>query len=457
MASMAASIAAPNPQPAAGSAGRVSITSAPPRASIDSTTVRPRRLSRPVSAVDMRDPTANRHLTLATRATRQLTTPPHDGTMTRAIGRVGTALAALGVVVAAIGVAYAAGVVGAPSVAGVDNRFAGVNASTTVIETDLHVRNPNPVGASLGDLGIDYVVVLNDVALANGSKQGVAVPAGNSTVSFRTAMANERIPAWWVSHVANGEHTTLRVRANVTSGLLGRSVEVVPVERPIDTDILSAFDSTETRPVNANAPLVSDPVLYVNETSAAWGAVSEAQTPIDMAFVVYNPKPAPYAITEIRYTITMNDVQVGEGATGREYVIEPHTERTVRTTTVIQNQRLDEWWVTHLERDQVTHLRIEFSATVRLPGGQTVEVPLDALTYTETIETDFFGPSDGGDGTSTADGGSTTAGGGDGTARPPGTTSSGDGTGTGAPTPTPTPTPGGGIPIGGTDTSTGVL
>ena len=197
--------------------------------------------------------------------------------MPRAVGRVGAGAVVLVIAVGAIGVAFAAGLLGVPSVAGVDNRFTGVNETTTLIETNVTVSNPNPIGLELGGLDLDYTVRLNDVALANGSKRGLSVGSGNSTLTFRTAMANERIPPWWVSHIRNGEHTTLRVEANVTSGLLGRTVEVTPVERPVDTAVLSGFNSTEPRPVHANSPLVADPVLYVNETSAAWGDVSTAR------------------------------------------------------------------------------------------------------------------------------------------------------------------------------------
>lgn len=311
--------------------------------------------------------------------------------MSRAIGRIGAVVAALVVIAVVLVAALAAGALGIPSVTGIDNRFGDVNETTTVIETDVAVRNPNPVGLRLGSLGIDYTVRLNEVALATGAKRGLSVPPGRSTVAFTTAMANERISAWWVSHIRNNEHTAMQVEATVTAGLLNRTVAVTPVERSIETDILSAFNSTETRTVDANSLLVSDPLLYINETRAAWGDVSTSTTPLDMTVVVYNPKPVPYTVTKVSYTVSMNDVTVGEGETARDYVIQPGVERTIEATTAIRNDRLDEWWVSHLERDQVTEMRIEFEATVALPGGQTVALPLDALTYTETIETDFFG------------------------------------------------------------------
>ena len=156
--------------------------------------------------------------------------------------------------------------------------------------------------------------------------------------------------------------------------------------------------------MNANRAFVSDPVLYVNRTTAAWGNVTESTTPVRLAFVVYNPKSHPVGVSELGYDVSMNGVDAGEGATESGYLIPPRTARTVETTVRIDNDRIDEWWVTHLRRNQTTDLRIEFYAKLAVGDGPTVRVPLDALTYTETIETDVFGTKEesGADGAGTA-------------------------------------------------------
>jgi LEA14-like dessication related protein len=360
--------------------------------------------------------------------------------------------------VGVVGAAAALGVVGTPSVTGVENRFGGVNETSTVIESDLEVSNPNPLGVTLGGLTVDYAVSMNDVEMAHGVKSGVEVDRGNSTLPFSTTMRNEKIPAWWVSHIRNGESTTLTVDAAIHSSLLDRTFDAPQVERSVETDVISEFNSTETRPVNAGAPVVSDPVLYVNETSAEWGAVNESATPIAMDFTMYNPKTYPIPVTEIGYTVTMNNVTVGNGTTQQSYVIPARSERTVETQTVIRNPSLDEWWVSHLERNQRTDLEIDFYAKLEV-GGETIRVPLDEMTYTETIETDMFGTKD-----DTAPGSETASNGGDDdgsettTATPADgasstttsasttstTTPSSTATSTPAPTPTETPTPSGG-------------
>jgi hypothetical protein len=140
----------------------------------------------------------------------------------------------------------------------------------------------------------------------------------------------------------------------------------------------------------------------------------------------------------------MNDVQVGEGATERGYVVEPKSMETLRLRTLIANDKLDEWWVTHLRNGQVTRLRIDFHARIELASGTTVRVPLDALTYEETIETDIFG------GGNASDGGADS---------PGGETATGDGTSTGTSTDgTVTTTGGTGTTDGGaTTTDDGIL
>ena len=326
--------------------------------------------------------------------------------------KVGTALVGLVVVAAAVGGAFALGAFGVPSVAAVNNSFGDVTDETTVVETDLVVSNPNPFGVGLDGVSIDYAVSMNDVEMARGGREGVSVAAGNSSIAFETDLDNEAIPPWWTSHVRNDERTTVAIDARVSSEFLGRGTNLTRT-REIETDLIGAFASEETRPVNADAPLVDDPVLYVNETRGRWGTVTDAETPIAMEFDVYNPNLEPHVVTEIGYDVTMNGVEMGSGSTAEEYVVPSYGSETVELTAALRNERLDDWWVTHLDESanghQVSDLRIEFYAVVELPGGERVTVPLDALTHEETVETDIFdeglhrGP---GDGSASGSGGS---------------------------------------------------
>jgi LEA14-like dessication related protein len=308
------------------------------------------------------------------------------GSVPRILGTV-----ALSLVVVA-GVAVAAGVVGVPSVVAFQNEFADANDSTTVIASDIEVSNPNPVGAGFLGVSGEYEIAMNDVRMANGSTGNVEMAPGNSTIDLATNLDNDRIPAWWVSHVERDEETTVTVNATVDSDLLGQSVPVER-ERTIETDMLSSFNSTETRPVNASQPLVEDPILYVNETRAQWGETTDERTGIVVDFYVYNPKEYAIQISKLNYTIDMNDVRVGAGENTDETVLPPGELTRVRTVTYVDNGKLDEWWVSHVERNQVTDVVIDFDASFEV-SGTDVDVPLEGMTHRETVETDVFGTKD---------------------------------------------------------------
>jgi len=303
-----------------------------------------------------------------------------------------TLLVTLGVVV---GGGFAAGVFGIPGVVAMENSFGPVNQSTTTVETELVVHNPNPVGASFGDAEVDYRIGMNDIPMAHGAKAGIAIDSGNTSIPLETYLRNEQIPQWWVSHIRNDESTQMTIEAEVYSGTLNRSRTFTQQPAPIETDIAAQFDTNQTRPINASMPLVSDPVLYLNSTRGEWGDVSQSETPIEMQFTLYNPKSTPITMTRLGYNITMNDVDTGAGSSDKSVTIPPHSSQTVDATTVITNGKLDDWWVTHLQRNQVTEMQIDFYARVDV-GGDAIRIPLRNVT--NTIETDMFGnkPANGG-------------------------------------------------------------
>ena len=303
---------------------------------------------------------------------------------------VGVVLLVVLVVLGSIAGAFAFGFVGVPNVVSSESRFGGVNESTTTIRTDVVVNNPNPIGLDRENATISHAVQMNGVPVAEGTKRGVSLPPGNSTRSITTYMENERIPEWWVTHIRRGERTQVAVATRVYSPALDDSF-AVPGGRVLETDLLSEFNSNETRPVDADVPFREGPVLYVNRTSAEWGEVSETETPIESTFRVYNPLSVPIPITELGYTIRMNGVRVGNGSTDGVRVLDSGRVTPVNTTLTINATRLDEWWVTHLRENQETTVRVSFRLRADLPVVGTVGLPVDVLTYTTELETDLLG------------------------------------------------------------------
>jgi len=359
---------------------------------------------------------------------------PRDAVSALVGSKIRVALLAVLVLGGAIGGGFAAGALGVPSVAAIDNTFGDVTNETTAIETDLVVSNPNPRDRArrrLGELhGLD-----ERYPDGAGRPGGVRVGTGNSTLGLETQLRNEEIPPWWVSPRPQRRAHDSRHRCDRDLG--PARTERGLLAEPRDPDgsarrLQLRRDATGERRQPADER--SRPLRQRN--GGRVGGVVESDA-IEMAFTVYNPNIEPYVVTEIGYDITMNGVEMGSGQTDEGYSIPSYSTETVEFTTALQNRHLDDWWVTHLDEEvrghQVTGLRIEFYAVIEFPTGEEATIPLDALTYEETIETEIFdegndvrnasessedGSDDGGDGDDggetsdgTTNGGNTTDGG----------------------------------------------
>jgi LEA14-like dessication related protein len=304
------------------------------------------------------------------------------------------------VVLASVVEAFEFGFFGVPNVVSSESRFAGVNERTTTIRTEVVLDNPNPVGLDRDNATLTHAIRMNDVPMASGTERGVSLPPGNSTRTITTYMDNGQIPEWWVTHIRRGERTRVAIATRVYSPALDDSF-AIPGGRTIETDVLSSFDSNETQPVNADVPSRSGPVLFINRTSAEWGEVSGTETPIEATFVVYNPLPVSVPITGLGYTVRMNGIEVGNGSTESARVLDSGRVTPVSTTITIDATRLDEWWVTHLQRNQETAVSVSFQLQADFPVVGTIQLPVDVLTYTTELETDLLGTKNATDGQAT--------------------------------------------------------
>lgn len=311
---------------------------------------------------------------------------------------VGSSPRTLGIVVLVAAVAVggvALALVATPSVERIDAEFGTVNDTHTEIRADLLVDAP--VGTGPVDGSADYTVAMNDVVVAGGDEDGLSLEPGQSSVSTSTHMSNDRVPAWWVTHVDNDERTDVVVDATITTPVPGWDAAVSD-HRTVETDVLGSLESNETRPIDADLALVDDPVLYVTATRAEWGAVDENRTELEVDTDAYNPTAFDASVRELSYTVRLNDVVVGDGETSRNDTLEAENETTLDATVDVENDALEEWWVTHLENDQVSTLEIVFEVRIELPTGGTVTVDVEPFPDA-TIETDLFDDeSDDGDG-----------------------------------------------------------
>ena len=304
--------------------------------------------------------------------------------------RLSTAIVAVVAVVLVLAVLIGALTVELPRVEGVDNDWGTVTQNRTEIETQIAIANPPLLRFAESVVDLEYTVSLNDIQFAHGRKRAVQFSGGGETVvNVATYANNDDIPEWWASHINRNETTTVRVQPDAVIEPVGVTLPMRSRTRTrtVRSDLLAPLQTTDTQRFRR----FGRTLLIVNGTNAHWGNATVNRTPLYASATVTNPTPIPIPVVDIGYTIYMNGIRVGQSTADQQTVIPPGSTETIETRAVINNTKLDEWWVTHLRRNETTRLRVDFAATIEV-FGQRIRTPLEFLSYTRTFHTDIFGP-----------------------------------------------------------------
>jgi LEA14-like dessication related protein len=148
-----------------------------------------------------------------------------------------------GVLVIAGGTGYAAVTFEKPSFGVIDmGDWKEVNKDSITVVSDAWINNPNPIGLSVGFIDVRYAAEVNNITLAEGEIDKVSLNSGNNTQEFETQLKQGGIPEWWISHVENGENSTVSVPVNI--GTPVNSLEIQVFSKEVSTDITSRIENS---------------------------------------------------------------------------------------------------------------------------------------------------------------------------------------------------------------------
>jgi len=127
----------------------------------------------------------------------------------------------------------------------------------------------------------------------------------------------------------------------------------------------------------------------VESVDNSWGTVEDDRSEIETEIAVDNPflLRVGDGVANVRYTVAMNDVRFADEREkqvqlqGRDDVV------TVRTW--IDNSEIPDWWVTHVNRNETTTVRVDPAVVVEYGG---VDVQADPWTRERTFQTDLLDP-----------------------------------------------------------------
>ena len=264
----------------------------------------------------------------------------------------------------------------------------------------------NLLEARVTSVGLRYDAYMNGVCVARSEKKGVSLNRHDTTIHLSAYIDRSSLLEWWRTHVNSGERTRLVIRPHVTvdlpsvdlsafdiagigvAPLNGQPFSSISVETPnytteFETGILDSIRTDEEMSVSA----FGRTVFAVRGVDARWGNADADETTVRLRVGVENPNPFAVGFEDVGYTVTMNGVRVGEGRVG-DFRLSARSKTVVSSEAVLRNERVADWWTTHLRRNERTETEISFGGAVRVLGfGRKI----GDRSYADSFETDLFG------------------------------------------------------------------
>ena len=254
-----------------------------------------------------------------------------------------------------------------PEIKLISHKWGEITYSTTEIITEVTLYNPNAVPIPIENALVE--VYMNNIKMGEGSSTIGEIKANSeSKIVISTKFENTKLPEWWVSHIKNGETSTMRLKGILTFDLKVTKVQFpIELSSPIKTGILEGLNSDTPQKVN-----IGPVTLTIESIKSHWGDVVADYAEIITLATIRNDNLIPVPVTKLRYLVEMNGVRIAEGSSNVATIIQPKSDATLTFVTKLDNRMVDDWWVSHIKNGERTKVRVVLQPVIEVGGKELV-------------------------------------------------------------------------------------
>lgn len=302
------------------------------------------------------------------------------------------------VLVGAIGTGatlYATGVIQEPGY-GVQDKgdWGEIENNTVNVISSVYVYNPNSFGLNLSNVNVSYKLKMNDILLAQGNKSGVAIPEEeNKTIELVSRLQAGNVPDWWASHLQNGESSELEVPVQIDVKAFSRNfsfsttAHTDTIQTDIDSQLNKAFSNVEGNySWSPTSTEIGETRIVVDDVSAYWGDVSREETNLMIDMSIKNPNSYPIPVPQFTGGLNMNSIRLAEWDANNveianaadDAMIQPGETQEVTVKAAMDNDKIDDWFLSHVEKDERTDASTEIKFAFDV-ADQKLTFPQDGM------------------------------------------------------------------------------
>jgi len=283
-------------------------------------------------------------------------------------------------------IGFVTGILSIPSIKNINNRWGEVTDKTTEIISNITIENNNPFKITIPRVDVDYSLKMNDIKMAHGTIDNINLEKGDTTIEVTSYFNNSKIPQWWISHIKNNETTIVKIEPIVVidAEFIEPHTDTPSKTFTIETNLLESVNIVNETTIEAGPINLTFKLISVN-----WGNVNDDITELLLVLNLYNPFPVSIPIPKINYKISINEIIIGNGKIEDSFVLKSYNDTLINIVTNIDNDMLDNWFVSHLQNNEISILEIFVNSTINY--YDFIYKIDDFLVYTHEFDTDILG------------------------------------------------------------------
>lgn len=281
---------------------------------------------------------------------------------------------------------FITGILSIPSIKKISNKWGNISDDITEIISGITIENSNPFKIILPRVKVDYNLKMNNIEMAHGKIDNINLQKGETTIEVTSYLDNSKIPEWWISHIKNNETTIIKIEPLVVIdvGFTEPHISIPSKTIPINTNLLENANIFEEKTIEIG------PIdITMKSVSAEWGNVTNNITELIFDVTIFNPISYNIPMPRISYNISMNNITIGIGSIADNFILQANNATLINLITKIDNNQLDDWFISHLQNNENSTLKVIISSEIEYEG---INFKInDFLIYTHEFDTDILG------------------------------------------------------------------
>ncbi len=282
-----------------------------------------------------------------------------------------------------------------PEVRSITHEWGPVTSNSTEVITTVVVFNPIPAPIPIKNCSAN--ITIDGISLGQSAGNNISLKQEAETpVVIYTRIDKDKISDFWAEHLRRGENSTVVIDGNINFDMKVADYSYpFTYSKAVETNILTRLHVNTPVVVEKTykVPVIGNEITAfkatIKSSNASWGKIERDLTELNVRAIIHNDNSYSIPSCKMVNKVSINEIPLAVGESVGSYSFPSNADTEVMATANLKTSLMDQWFVSHLIRNEKSTLKVETAIMFNLPGSVAKVLSQDSFTipiWEENIE-----------------------------------------------------------------------